>query len=123
MTATASELGKYLEEHASNGTFVCYSEVAEHFLIPNTIKWKDNPLSQLCGFLDKEDTDAYRPLRTSVIVLKDGIKKTVPSKGYFRKLSDYRKIPIAKTAPEKRRVHGEELQRLWKHYGFQPKTE
>lgn len=116
MTATLSELSKYLEGLAKHGTVVCYTEVAEHFRIPKTREWKDSPLFILFGHIDQEDINALRPLRTSMVVRKVGEKKTVPSDGYFKKLSYYKNIPIAKTAAEKRRVHGIELEALKKRY-------
>lgn len=122
MTVTLSEMGDYLVQHAQNGTIVCYSEIDEHFRIPKTYKWKEHPLFLIYGNIDQEDINAHRPLRTSVIVHKAGEKKTVPSEGYFKKLSYYRNIPIAKTAADKRRVHAAELEALRNFYGFQSKA-
>lgn len=121
MIPTLVELGRYLEQLAKNGTVVCYSDVDDHFRIsfrPSKDDWKDHPLYCLYGSLDNEDMRALRPLRTSMIVKKSGVKKTVPSAGYFKRLSEYRKMPIPKTAPKKREAHARELKAVMEHYNF-----
>ena len=117
MGPTLDQLADYLAELIRDERFVCYSEVNDHFCIQQPVfPWKNNPLAALFTKIDQEDISKGRPLRNSVIVRKSKAKKKIPSKGYFKRLCDYRVQPLPKTLSEKRDQHDKELELLKSHW-------
>lgn len=119
MNTSFSEVTDYLEELARKGKRASYNELLEHFglrKIDKDRKWKDTEIYQFFGIIESEDQRCYRPLRTSVVVLKKGDKLTVPSAGYFEILSRYRNCDVPVGMREKRALHAAELARLEAYY-------
>lgn len=81
---TSSELAKYLEDKARAKKPVFYRDVVAHFdLIPLTDAWTNHPLADAFDVLDRQDADAGRPFRTSMVISKE---RGMPGPGFFKSL-------------------------------------
>ena len=118
ISPTRANVGAYLEQLASTGMVVAYSDVSDHFRLPKNMPWLQNPLYKVFGQLINEDINAHRPLRVSIVVQKKKDKKTIPSNSYFATIARIRNMQIPSTQAEKKIIHDTELKATMQFYGF-----
>jgi hypothetical protein len=84
------KLAKFLEDKARRRRTVYYSELVTQLgLPPLDGAWIGHPLERAFDALDREDAEAHRPFRTSMVVSKE---KNMPGDGYFKSLSELKGI-------------------------------
>jgi hypothetical protein len=84
------KLARYLEDRAKRKRTVYYSELVAHFGLPSLNgTWVGHPLRRAFEALDREDAEADRPFRTSMVISKE---KNIPGDGYFKALADLKGI-------------------------------
>ena len=80
-----NKLAAHLEAKAKAKKTAYYSDIAAHFgLPPLDGAWNSHPLCAAFDALDRQDADAKRPFRTSVVVAKGS---NMPGPGYFSSLA------------------------------------
>ncbi len=80
------KLAEYLDGIAKKGKTVFYSELVKQFDLPPLDEaWTSHPLSAAFDRLDKEDAEAGRPFRTSVVIAKELNR---PGDGFFKSLAE-----------------------------------
>ena len=83
-------LARYLEDRAKRKRTVYYGELVAHFGLPSLDgTWVGHPLERAFDAFDREDAEADRPFRTSMVISKE---KNMPGDEYFKALSDLRGI-------------------------------
>ena len=79
------QLATYLEDLARTGKPTTYESIAARFgLPPLDGVWNAHPLSRAFDTLDREDAEARRPYRTSLVISKT---RNMPGPGYFASLA------------------------------------
>lgn len=88
-----NELAAYLERMARARRTVFYSQLVERFgLPPLDGNWLGHPLCDAFGILDRQDAEAHRPFRTSMVIAKE---TNMPGDGYFKSLTLYKGIVVS----------------------------
>lgn len=110
------ELVAFLEDLARRrAATVTYSDIVRKFQLPElTEAWTAHPLARVFENLDAEDYEAKRPFRTTLVVLAK--RPGIPGYGYYDSLARRRGVR-AKSRSDQFRVHRDELQALYDHYG------
>lgn len=107
-----SELGAYLEDLARTGKATTYESVVNRFgLSPLDGAWNGHPLSRAFDSLDREDAEACRPFRTSMVISKE---RGMPGPGYFTSLAALKGIRPNK-AKDSLAIFVEEFEAATKH--------
>ena len=102
-----TKLAARLETVATKGRTIYYSDlVAEFGLPPLDGAWTSHPLSAAFDRLDREDAEANRPFRTSVVIAKDLNR---PGDGFFKSLFELKHVS-AKSENQKMEVFAREFQ-------------
>jgi hypothetical protein len=111
--ASTDQIGKFLEKRAREGKPINYAEVIRIFpgLPPLNGNWSSHPLAQIFGDLDREDFANGRPFRTALVF---ALETSIPGDGFFKTLSDLRRIEISNT--ERSRLWIDEVNAVIAHY-------
>jgi hypothetical protein len=89
-TVDLTELAAHLEGVAKSGRPITYGALVRRFNLPQvTEAWSAHPLCAAFDRLDREDAEANRPFRTSVV-----INQTLnrPGDGFFKSLFELKHI-------------------------------
>src|SRR5258708_22215938 len=106
------KLAKFLEDKARRRRTIYYSELVEQFgLPPLEGAWIGHPLERAFDALDREDAEAKRPFRTSMVISKE---KNMPGDGYFTSLSELKGIR-AKSEKQRLETFSQELAAAMNH--------
>ena len=106
------ELARYLEEKAKTKRTVYYSELVSRFRLPPLDgAWMGHPLQRAFDTLDREDAEAHRPFRTSLVIAKETY---MPGDGYFKSLFELKGMS-AKSEKQRLEVFTQELSAAMKH--------
>jgi hypothetical protein len=102
-----SKLAARLESAAKRRRTIYYSELVVEFgLPPLDGAWTSHPLSAMFDRLDREDAEANRPFRTSVVIAKELNR---PGDGFFKSLFELKHVS-AKSENQKMEVFAREFQ-------------
>lgn len=106
------KLAKFLEDKARRKRTIYYSELATQFgLPPLDGAWVGHPLARAFDALDREDAEAGRPFRTSMVISRE---KNMPGDGYFKSLSQLKGVH-AKSEKQRLEVFSQELSAAMNH--------
>ena len=100
------KLGQHLEGIAKKGRPIYYADLVTQFNLPPLDgAWTSHPLCAAFGHLDREDAEAKRPFRTSVVIAKELNR---PGDGFFKSLFELKRIS-AKSENQKMEIFLREL--------------
>lgn len=100
-------VGEFLESILKKRGSTTYRDVTNHFGLPEFDgAWRNHPLCNIFEYLDKQDSQANRPFRTSAVI---SIANNRPGAGFFEALVRLRGIPAPRNDNERMEIWIEEL--------------